>query len=156
MLYYKILITDNCFDYPAGCVLRRAYLLSAYMYCEFERVTAIGENWEKITADVFNANYAKPEIPGGGGSIVSIGQVVLPASAWVGSGCRFSQVVDIDGVTEKSQVDLTPSAEQLEIFYDKSLALVAENEGGVVTVIAVGQKPENDYTIQVTITEVNA
>ena len=44
--------------------------------------------------------------------------------------------------------------EQLAIFYDKSLALVAENEGGVVTVYAIGQKPENDYTIQATITEV--
>ncbi len=84
-----------------------------------------------------------------------IGYVVLLASAWVGEGNAFSQVVTIDGVTPNSQVDLTPSVEQLMIFYDKSLAFVAENEDGVVTVYAIGQKPENDYTMQVTITEVN-
>lgn len=84
----------------------------------------------------------------------SITMISLPASAWVGSGNLFSQVVDVPGATENSQVDLTPSVEQLAIFYDKSLALVAENEDGVVTVYAIGQKPENDYTIQATITEV--
>ena len=83
-----------------------------------------------------------------------IGSVYLPASAWEGSGSLHSQVVEIDGATENSQVDLTPSVEQLAIFYDKSIAFVTENEDGVVTVYAIGQKPENDYTIQVTITEV--
>lgn len=91
------------------------------------------------------------------GAAAKIGHVSLLASAWDDAGeHRFSQVVNVDGVTANSQVDLTPSAEQLAIFYDKSIALVAENEGGVVTVYAIGQKPENDYTIQVTITEVAA
>ena len=88
------------------------------------------------------------------GSAAKIGVVTLLASAWVGDGNMYSQVVYIDGVTENSQVDLTPSAEQLGVFYEKSLALVAENEGGVVTVYAIGQKPENDYAVQVTISEV--
>lgn len=88
-------------------------------------------------------------------SSASIATVSLPASAWVGSGNLYSQVVDVPGATENSQVDLTPSVEQLAIFYDKSLAFVAENEDGVVTVYAIGQKPENDYTIQATVTEVN-
>ena len=83
-----------------------------------------------------------------------IGVVNLPASAWVGEGSVYSQVVTINGITARSQVDLTPSAEQLAIFYDKSIAFVAENEDGVVTVYAIGQKPENDYTMQATITEV--
>lgn len=87
---------------------------------------------------------------------VKIGDVYLPASAWVGENNLYSQKVDIEGVTANSQVDLTPSVEQLLIFYDKSLAFVAENEDGVVTVCAIGQKPENDYTMQVTITEVGA
>ena len=79
--------------------------------------------------------------------------VTLPASAWVTNGKRHSQVVSIDGVTKCSQVDLTPDAEQLEVFHDKDLTFVAENENGVVTVTAIGQKPANDYTIQVTLTE---
>lgn len=84
-----------------------------------------------------------------------IGEVNLLASAWTGSGNLWSQVVQLDGVTERSQVDLTPSVEQLAIWYDKSLAFVAEQENGIVTVFAIGQKPANDYTVQVTITEVN-
>ena len=51
-------------------------------------------------------------------------------------------------------MDLTPDVEQLAVFYEKDLCFVTENEGGVVTVYAIGQKPANDYTIQVTITEV--
>lgn len=84
-----------------------------------------------------------------------IGEVVLRGNGWVGEESPYAQVVTIAGVTAKSQVDLTPSVEQLAVFHDKDLAFVAENNGGVVTVYAVGQKPENDYTIQVTITEVN-
>lgn len=84
-----------------------------------------------------------------------IGAVTLLASAWTGEANLYSQVVEIEGVTEHSQVDLTPDVQQLAIFYDKDLSFVTENEDGVVTVYAIGQKPTNDYTIQVTITEVD-
>ena len=84
----------------------------------------------------------------------TISEVKLFANKWVSKGNLHSQVVTIDGITSNSQVDLTPSVDQLVIFYDKSLAFVAENDDGVVTVYAIGQKPTNDYTIQVTITEV--
>lgn len=84
-----------------------------------------------------------------------IGEVELLADKWVGEGSLHSQVVDIEGITENSQVDLTPSVEQLVIFYEKDLTFVTENEGGIVTVYAIGQRPTNDYTIQVTITEVD-
>lgn len=83
-----------------------------------------------------------------------VADVNLLAANWTGSENLYSQVVSIDGVTEFSQVDLTPSVEQLVIFYEKDLTFVAENDGGVVTVYAIGQMPTNDYTIQVTITEV--
>ena len=86
---------------------------------------------------------------------VRIANVDLLSANWVGTTSPYSQVVQIDGVTEYSQVDLTPSIEQLITFYDKDLGFVTENEDGVVTVYAIGQKPENDYTIQVTITEVS-
>ena len=89
------------------------------------------------------------------GSKATIGTVELLADKWVGGENLYSQIVTIDGVTENSQVDLTPSVEQLVIFYEKDLTFVTENDGGTVTVYAIGQKPTNDYTIQVTITEVN-
>ena len=90
----------------------------------------------------------------GGGSTATIGEVRLLASSWRGTGSLYSQVVSINGVTVNSQVDLTPSVEQLVAFYEKDISFVTENDGGVVTVYAIGQKPTNDYTIQVTITEV--
>lgn len=88
------------------------------------------------------------------GTSARIGYVDLLSANWVGDSSPYSQVVTIEGVTENSQVDLTPSIEQLVIFYEKDLGFVTENEDGVVTVYALGQKPINDYTIQVTITEV--
>lgn len=85
---------------------------------------------------------------------VRIGEVALPASAWNGTDSPYWQIVSIATVTTNTQVDLTPSAAQLSVFHHKDLAFVTENEDGVVTVYAIGQKPENDYTIQVTMTEV--
>lgn len=89
-----------------------------------------------------------------GSASARIGYVTILANKWVGTASPYSQVVTVEGVTENSQVDLTPSVEQLSIWFYKELAFVAVNDGGVVTVCAIGQKPENDYTIQVTITEV--
>ncbi len=92
---------------------------------------------------------------GSSGSTVTIGEVTLLAANWSGTEDPYWQVVAISGVTENSQVDLKPSVEQLAIFHDKDLAFVTENDGGVVTVYAIGDKPMNDYTMQVSITEVN-
>lgn len=86
---------------------------------------------------------------------VRIAEIALLAANWKGNESPYSQIVEIPGVTEYSQVDLTPSVEQLSVFYNKDLTFVTENEGGVVTVYAIGQKPENDYEIQATIKEVS-
>lgn len=89
------------------------------------------------------------------GSTVSVSEVELLAENWVGVASPYSQVVTIRGATEYSQIDLKPTIEQLAIFHDKDLAFVAENEDGMITVYALGDKPQNDYTIQVSVTEVN-
>lgn len=91
---------------------------------------------------------------GSASPIARIGEVSLLASSWEGEGNLYHQIVEIEGVTENSQVDLTPDIEQLATFYEKDLAFVTENDNGTVTVYVIGQKPLNDYTIQVTITEV--
>lgn len=83
-------------------------------------------------------------------------QVTLYASKWQGSKSPYSQVITVDGVTENSKVDLQPDADLLAIFHEKDLALVTENEDGVVTVYAIGDKPTQDYTMQASITEVSA
>ena len=120
----------------------------------FSYVTPDGIRTAYLTEEGWSNSYDEFSTGGSAYSIARIGWVDLPASAWVSDGSLHSQVVEIDGVTEYSQVDLTPSVEQLAIFYEKDLTFVTENEDGVVTVYAIGQRPTNDYTIQVTMTEV--
>ena len=83
-----------------------------------------------------------------------VSEITLLASAWVGDDSPYSQVVTIEKATKNSKIDLQPSVEQLALFHDKDLAFVTENDDGVITVYAVGDRPTRDYTIQVTITEV--
>ena len=115
------------------------------------------EQIAKAVADYFEKN------PISTGSTATIGIVDLIAEKWVTGESTENlhhQEVTIYEVPENfdfenCQVDITPSVEQLLVFYEKDLTFVTENEGGKVTVYAIGQKPENDYTVQVTITEVN-
>ena len=85
---------------------------------------------------------------------IRIADVTLLAANWEGDVSPYSQQVEIDGVTPYTQVDLTPDTEQLIVFHDKDITFVTENEDGVVTVFCIGQKPQNDYVIQATLTEV--
>ena len=80
--------------------------------------------------------------------------VTLKASAWEGSDNAYSQVVTVPGVTRYTKVDLQPTPEQLEEFHYKTLAFVTENVNGIVTVYSIGDKPEGDHTIPVTLTAV--
>lgn len=114
--------------------------------------TKIDVSFSESTQDV-NAEFGEFQVVHAG-SAARIGVVTLLADAWAGENSLYSQVVAIEGVTKNSQVDITPDVEQLLVFYEKDLTFVTENEEGVVTVYAIGQKPTNDYTIQVTITEV--
>ena len=88
-------------------------------------------------------------------SVPRVSEVTLLANKWLGSASPYHQVVEIAGTTKYSQVDLKPSKEQLDIFHDKDMGFVTENEDGIVTVYLIGNKPANDYTMQVSITEVN-
>lgn len=86
---------------------------------------------------------------------VRVVNVTVLASAWqTEAESLHSQVITVSGVTPYSKVDLLPSVEQLAIFHNKDVTFVTENENGVVTVYAIGDKPTNDYTMQAQITEV--
>ena len=80
--------------------------------------------------------------------------ISMPAANWVGSTNPWSQVVTINGVTANSKVDLQPTAVQIVEMQDNDIALMAENNDGVITIYAIGGKPTSDYTMQALITEV--
>ena len=88
--------------------------------------------------------------------VVPAASVTLLANAWKADGDAYSQIVEIPGVTVCTKVDLQPTPEQLAVFHHKVLGFVAKNDGGVVTVYAIGDKPTQDYTMQASITEVSA
>ena len=59
-------------------------------------------------------------------------------------------------VSPHSKVDLQPTPEQLCVFHHKDVAFTTVNEDdNKIKVYAVGIQPSSDYTIQVTITEVD-
>lgn len=94
---------------------------------------------------------------GGGGSVSSkLEQITLPASSWKGGESPYSQVVDVDSVSIRSQINLQLSVEQTEELCRFGIAFTTENNDGEVTVFAIGNKPTRDYTIQATVTEVVA
>ena len=110
--------------------------------------------WTDLEYAMDAKKYIDSLVLSGGGSVARLSNVTLLASKWTGENSLYSQVVTIDGITEYSKVDLLPSVEQLAIFHNKDVAFVTENEDGVVTVFVIGDKPTQDYTMQVSITEV--
>lgn len=72
-------------------------------------------------------------------------------------GLRYGQIVNVNNatITKYSKVDLQITSEQMVIFHEKDLAFVAENDNGVITIYCIGSIPQNDYTIQAVVTEVN-
>ena len=93
---------------------------------------------------------------GGGGSTAKLVNIEMPAANWKGAVSPFSQEVAVEGVSVNSRVDLLPSAEQAAYLRENGIALVVGNNGGVVTVYAIGSKPTENVAFQATILEVTA
>jgi hypothetical protein len=55
-----------------------------------------------------------------------------------------------------SKVDIQLNAEQMQQMRDMDIAFTTENDAGVVTLWAIGDKPETDLVFQATLTEVVA
>ena len=104
-------------------------------------------------SDVYQKKYATVYIRGGINNWVA--EDLEDASGNV-IGSRYGQVVTVSNatITPNSKVDLQISSEQMVVFYEKSLAFVAENDGGVITVYCVGSVPEHSYTVQAIVSEV--
>lgn len=84
----------------------------------------------------------------------NVDYITLYADKWEGEENLYSQVVTVSGANERCKVDINPSVEQLASFHSKDIAFVTENEDGVITVYCIGHRPTDDYTMQVTVSEV--
>ena len=80
--------------------------------------------------------------------------VELVESEWIEDESLWYQVVNINGVTVNSKIDLQPTAYQILDIQNKDISFIAENDDGVVTVYCFGNKPDKSYSMQVLITEV--
>ena len=91
---------------------------------------------------------------GSAGSAALIRQMDLPADGWKGAVSPFFQTVQLEDITVRSKVDILPTYQQLEAFRSLELVLTTENNDGILTVYAIGQKPRQDLHFQTMITEV--
>ena len=85
---------------------------------------------------------------------VKVSKITLYADKWEGTESPYSQVVTVPGATTNSMINLSLTIEQANVFYQKDVAFMAENDNGIITIYCVGQKPTRDYEIQATIVEV--
>jgi hypothetical protein len=90
----------------------------------------------------------------GGAAIPKLTTITIPTSGWQGSNNLYSQVVECNGVNVNSKLDLQPTPTQIVELQDNEITLMLQNDNGVVTAWAIGNKPTNDYEMQVLITEV--
>ena len=84
-----------------------------------------------------------------------VSTVTLNRGNWTGSTAPYSQVVNINTVTTATKVELNPTVSQIVSLQNDDVALMADNDGGVVTIYSFGGKPSTDMTMQVTLTEVS-
>ena len=90
------------------------------------------------------------------GSSVKLAAITAPAADWKGAVSPYSQVVQVAGVSSNSKVDLQLDPGALEALRCREVSFTACNEAGVVTLYAIGHRPEEDLTFQATVTEVTA
>ena len=93
---------------------------------------------------------------GSGSTSVKMTDITLPADGWKNAVSPYSQVVEVNGVSTNSRVDLYFKEDQIEAMAKKNLALVAVNDSGVITVFAYGSKPTEDITLDAVVLEVTA
>lgn len=118
---------------------------------------ATGEVYpDEITAMLARIAVLEHALGDGAVKAKKIRYVDVIASNWIPDGNRYYQIVEIEGVTEFSKINIQFSEEQIEIFVNKDFTIAAENHAGTVWIVATGQDiPTNDYTFQCTIEEVS-
>ena len=91
---------------------------------------------------------------GSGGSESKLNMISAPVANWKGGQSPYSQVVDVSGLNVNSKVDIQLNVDQLMLLLGKSITFTTVNVGGVVTLYAIGEKPDVDCLFQATLSDV--
>ena len=91
---------------------------------------------------------------GSAGTVAKLTQVNLPAAGWKGAISPYFQNVVIDGISENAMVTLQVEGELIAHLGESGTALSIDNDGGITTAYAIGEKPTIDLTVQVCLLEV--
>lgn len=137
----KTLVGDTAVDDQIDAAIEA---LKIGDYAKTAELTAAIADIKKNKSDIDNIKNASPQST----------TITVLAANWVGDTSPFSQVVTVNGVTENSKVDLQPTAAQIVELQDDETSLMTENNDGVITVWAIGDKPATDMEIQALVTEV--
>ena len=148
-----------------------AALTNAKSYTDAEITEWVGD--KKVSEQIAAANmiYVGPNMPTdsnikvwintaeeGAGVIPvlpRVSTITLNIGNWTGAAAPYSQVVNINTVTTATKVELNPTVSQIISLQNDDVALMADNDGGVVTIYSFGGKPSTNMTMQVTLTEVS-
>lgn len=92
----------------------------------------------------------------GGGTAEKITTISAPAANWKGAISPYSQVVEVEGISVNTKVEIQLSIDQIEQLRseNKDIGFTTENDGGIVTLFAIGSKPDSDLEFQATLSEV--
>lgn len=80
--------------------------------------------------------------------------VTMFVADWDGDAELWHQTVTVSGITANSKLDLQPTAIQIVNLRNSEITLMLQNDNGVATAWAIGNKPTEDYEMQVLISEV--
>ena len=92
---------------------------------------------------------------GAGGARAKLRDVTLLAANWQDyTDGQYCQIVEVADATKNSYILPNLNAGQISIMQNKVITFHFENDGGVITAFATGDRPTLDYTIQVIVLEV--
>lgn len=141
------ILTDNELEIPTSKAVFDAIEASSIIH--------VGPN---MPTDPNVKVWIKTDEDGGTGVIPvlpRVSTITLAAANWAGSVAPYSQVVEIDTVTTDTKVELNPTVSQVVKLQNDDIALMVENNGGIVTIYSFGGKPSESMVMQVTLQEVS-
>ena len=102
----------------------------------------------------FTVTMDGPYSGGGSTSAEKLTLISAPVANWKGGTSPYSQVVTVAGININSKIDIQLSADQIEQLSDQIITFTAENDAGIVTLYAIGDKPAIDCVFQATLSDV--